>query len=229
MRMEGKGRAAWPPKYRRFRTRLRRRPGLRWGGAVAPAKIIAGATEPPHRRPGRRLRRVRNRLYFGGHAARLPFHSRGPLARVFRFCGVRPLPRSDARTPGQISRNHSFPLLAPGDGWLFPFTLWSAESGPPSAPWPRKWRMSFSDFSVVRESAIRQSAHRRRQKLPWDTPEYRSAPAAPGNARRTLWRRGGKRRRLPASGSRRPALRPQRLLASGDRIPGGAGAGCASR
>ncbi len=39
---------------------------------------------------------------------------------VFRFCGVRPLPRSDALTPGQISRDHSYPVLAPGNGIDFP-------------------------------------------------------------------------------------------------------------
>jgi glycerol-3-phosphate dehydrogenase len=39
---------------------------------------------------------------------------------VFRFCGVRPLPRSSALTPGQISRDHSFPALAPGNGIDFP-------------------------------------------------------------------------------------------------------------
>ena len=39
---------------------------------------------------------------------------------VFRFCGVRPLPRSHALTPGQISRDHSFPVLPPGDGIEFP-------------------------------------------------------------------------------------------------------------
>jgi glycerol-3-phosphate dehydrogenase len=39
---------------------------------------------------------------------------------VFRFCGVRPLPRSSALTPGQISRDHSFPVLAPGNGIDFP-------------------------------------------------------------------------------------------------------------
>jgi glycerol-3-phosphate dehydrogenase len=39
---------------------------------------------------------------------------------VFRFCGVRPLPRSNALTPGQISRDHSFPVLAPGNGVDFP-------------------------------------------------------------------------------------------------------------
>ncbi|MGD0292873.1 MAG: glycerol-3-phosphate dehydrogenase/oxidase [Terracidiphilus sp.] len=39
---------------------------------------------------------------------------------VFRFCGVRPLPRSNALTPGQISRDHSFPVLPPGNGINFP-------------------------------------------------------------------------------------------------------------
>ncbi len=39
---------------------------------------------------------------------------------VFRFCGVRPLPRSDALVPGQVSRDHSFPLVPPGEGISFP-------------------------------------------------------------------------------------------------------------
>ena len=39
---------------------------------------------------------------------------------VFRFCGVRPLPRSNALTPGQISRDHSFPVLPAGNGVDFP-------------------------------------------------------------------------------------------------------------
>jgi glycerol-3-phosphate dehydrogenase len=39
---------------------------------------------------------------------------------VFRFCGVRPLPRSNALTPGQISRDHSFPVLPAGNGIGFP-------------------------------------------------------------------------------------------------------------
>ena len=39
---------------------------------------------------------------------------------VFRFCGVRPLPRSAALTPGQISRDHSYPVLPPGKGIDFP-------------------------------------------------------------------------------------------------------------
>ena len=39
---------------------------------------------------------------------------------VFRYSGVRPLPRSDAATPGQISRNHRCAVQPPGDGLAFP-------------------------------------------------------------------------------------------------------------
>ncbi|MGD0682286.1 MAG: glycerol-3-phosphate dehydrogenase/oxidase [Terracidiphilus sp.] len=46
---------------------------------------------------------------------------------VFRICGVRPLPRSNALTPGQISRDHSFPVLPAGNGIDFP--IYSLVSG----------------------------------------------------------------------------------------------------
>ncbi len=39
---------------------------------------------------------------------------------VFRFSGVRPLPRSAAAIPGQISRDHSCPVVAPGNCINFP-------------------------------------------------------------------------------------------------------------
>ena len=39
---------------------------------------------------------------------------------VYTFSGVRPLPRSNALTPGQISRDHSDPVLPPGNGIDFP-------------------------------------------------------------------------------------------------------------
>ncbi len=39
---------------------------------------------------------------------------------VFRFCGVRPLPRSDASLTGQISRDHSIRVTEPGGGVDFP-------------------------------------------------------------------------------------------------------------
>ena len=46
-----------------------------------------------------------------------------PLDRshiVYRFCGVRPLPRSDSFTPGEISRDHSCEVLPAGNGIDFP-------------------------------------------------------------------------------------------------------------
>jgi len=46
-----------------------------------------------------------------------------PLDRshiVYRFCGVRPLPRSDSFTPGEISRDHSCEVLPAGNGIEFP-------------------------------------------------------------------------------------------------------------
>jgi glycerol-3-phosphate dehydrogenase len=39
---------------------------------------------------------------------------------IFRFCGVRPLPRSDASTPGQVSRDHMCAVLPAGNGIEFP-------------------------------------------------------------------------------------------------------------
>jgi glycerol-3-phosphate dehydrogenase len=39
---------------------------------------------------------------------------------VFRFCGVRPLPRSDSSTPGEISRDHSCAVIPAGNGISFP-------------------------------------------------------------------------------------------------------------
>ena len=39
---------------------------------------------------------------------------------VYRFCGVRPLPRSNASTPGEISRDHILAILPPANGITFP-------------------------------------------------------------------------------------------------------------
>jgi glycerol-3-phosphate dehydrogenase len=39
---------------------------------------------------------------------------------IYRFCGVRPLPRSDSPTPGEISRDHSCALIPAEDGIDFP-------------------------------------------------------------------------------------------------------------
>jgi glycerol-3-phosphate dehydrogenase len=83
-------------------------------------KIIAGATDVPTENPEAVCDEAEVNYIL--EAMRLAFPSiRVDRSRVvFRFCGVRPLPRSDALTPGQISRDHSFPVLAPGNGIDFP-------------------------------------------------------------------------------------------------------------
>lgn len=43
-----------------------------------------------------------------------------PSHVVFTFCGVRPLPASDAKRTGQISRDHSIQITEPSGGRLFP-------------------------------------------------------------------------------------------------------------
>jgi glycerol-3-phosphate dehydrogenase len=87
---------------------------------VVQGKVIAGATDIPAEDPEAVCDDAE--VDYILEAMRLAF----PAIRVdrsqvvFRFCGVRPLPRSDALTPGQISRDHSFPVLAPGNGIDFP-------------------------------------------------------------------------------------------------------------
>jgi glycerol-3-phosphate dehydrogenase len=83
-------------------------------------KIIAGATDVPTENPEAVCDEAEVNYIL--EAMRLAFPSiRVDWSHVvFRFCGVRPLPRSDALTPGQISRDHSFPVIAPGNGIDFP-------------------------------------------------------------------------------------------------------------
>jgi glycerol-3-phosphate dehydrogenase len=83
-------------------------------------KVIAGATDIPEENPEAVC--DEDEVDYILEAMRMAF----PSIRVnrshvvFRFCGVRPLPRSDALTPGQISRDHSYPVMAPGNGIDFP-------------------------------------------------------------------------------------------------------------
>jgi glycerol-3-phosphate dehydrogenase len=83
-------------------------------------KIIAGATDVPTEDPDAVCDEAE--VDYILEAMRLAFPSiRMDRSHVvFRFCGIRPLPRSNALTPGQISRDHSFPVLAPGNGVDFP-------------------------------------------------------------------------------------------------------------
>ncbi|MGB7762602.1 MAG: glycerol-3-phosphate dehydrogenase/oxidase [Bryobacteraceae bacterium] len=83
-------------------------------------KVIAGATDIPAEDPETVCDDTE--VDYLLEAMRLAFPSvRVDRSQVvYRFCGVRPLPRSDALTPGQISRDHSYPALPPGDGIDFP-------------------------------------------------------------------------------------------------------------
>ncbi len=83
-------------------------------------KIVAGATDIPAEDPESVCDEAE--VDYILEAMRLAFPSiRVDRSHVvFRFCGVRPLPRSNALTPGQISRDHSYPVLPPGNGIDFP-------------------------------------------------------------------------------------------------------------
>lgn len=50
-----------------------------------------------------------------------------PSDVIYHFCGVRPLPASNAATTGQISRDHSFPVLQPNED--IPFPIYSMIGG----------------------------------------------------------------------------------------------------
>ncbi len=83
-------------------------------------KIIAGATDIPTDDPDAVC--DESEVDYILESMRQPFpHIRVDRSHVvFRICGVRPLPRSNALTPGQISRDHSFPVMPPGNGIDFP-------------------------------------------------------------------------------------------------------------
>jgi glycerol-3-phosphate dehydrogenase len=87
---------------------------------VVCGKVVAGATDIPTQDPDAAC--DEGEVDYLLESLRMAFPSiRVDRSHVvFRFCGVRPLPRSNALTPGQISRDHSFPVLAPGGGIDFP-------------------------------------------------------------------------------------------------------------
>jgi glycerol-3-phosphate dehydrogenase len=76
---------------------------------------------------------------------------------VFRFSGVRPLPRSDALTPGQISRDHSYPVLPPGDGIDFP--IYSLVGGKWTTFRALAERVSDEILGVLGRPRVRSSAN----------------------------------------------------------------------
>ena len=87
---------------------------------VVEGKIIAGATDIPAEDPESVCDEAEVDYILEAMRLAFPTIHVDRSHVVFRFCGVRPLPRSGALTPGQISRDHSYPVLPPGNGVDFP-------------------------------------------------------------------------------------------------------------
>ncbi len=85
------------------------------------AKVIAGSTDIPVDDPETAVCDQDEEAYILDSIRHVfPSISVDRSHVVFRFCGVRPLPRSTAATTGQISRDHHSALTPPGDGVKFP-------------------------------------------------------------------------------------------------------------
>jgi glycerol-3-phosphate dehydrogenase len=87
---------------------------------VVDGKVIAGATDIPTDDPDAACDEGEVDYLLNSMSQAFPSIKVDRSHVVFRICGVRPLPRSNALTPGQISRDHSFPVLPPGNGIDFP-------------------------------------------------------------------------------------------------------------
>jgi glycerol-3-phosphate dehydrogenase len=87
---------------------------------TAYGRIIAGATDIPTEDPETVCEDAEVDYILDAMRLAFPSIRVNRSHVVFRFCGVRPLPRSDALTPGQISRDHSYPVLTPAAGIDFP-------------------------------------------------------------------------------------------------------------
>jgi glycerol-3-phosphate dehydrogenase len=87
---------------------------------VVNGKVIAGATDIPTDDPDAVCDEGEVDYLLNSMSQAFPSIKVDRSHVIFRFCGVRPLPRSNALTPGQISRDHSFPMLPSGNGIDFP-------------------------------------------------------------------------------------------------------------
>ena len=87
---------------------------------VIDGKVVAGATDIPTDDPDAACDEGEVDYLLNSMSQAFPSIKVDRSHVVFRICGVRPLPRSNALTPGQISRDHSFPVLPPGNGIDFP-------------------------------------------------------------------------------------------------------------
>ena len=87
----------------------------------AGGKVIAGSTDIPVEDPEAALCEENEVDYILESVGRVfPTIRLHRSQIVYRFCGVRPLPRSDASTPGEISRDHICAVLPAGNGLDFP-------------------------------------------------------------------------------------------------------------
>jgi len=87
---------------------------------VVGGKVIAGATDIPTSDPDAVCDEGEVDYLLDSMSQAFPSIKVDRSHIVFRICGVRPLPLSNALTPGQISRDHSFPVLPAGNGIEFP-------------------------------------------------------------------------------------------------------------
>jgi glycerol-3-phosphate dehydrogenase len=114
-------------------------------------KVIAGATDIPTGKPEEVCTEEEAAYILDSMQRAFPGIHVDRRHVVFRFCGVRPLPRSQALTPGQISRDHSFPVLPPANGIEFP--IYSLVGG--------KWT-TFRAFAEQATGEILRALGRRR-------------------------------------------------------------------
>ncbi len=84
-------------------------------------KVLLGSTDIPVDDPDKAFCSDEEQAYFL-KAIRIIFPDIvvEPRHVVYRFCGVRPLPKSNAATPGAVSRDHSLVAFEPGAGRTFP-------------------------------------------------------------------------------------------------------------
>ncbi len=84
-------------------------------------KVIAGTTDIPVSNPDEAICDEAEAGYILESVARVfPEIAVSRSQIVFRYCGVRPLPRADAALPGEISRDHSCRVTEPNAARTFP-------------------------------------------------------------------------------------------------------------
>lgn len=84
-------------------------------------KVLLGATDIPITDPDQAICSVEEQTYLlTAIKVIFPDLEVGPEHVAFRFCGVRPLPKSNAANPGSISRDHSLVIFEPNGARSFP-------------------------------------------------------------------------------------------------------------